>query len=1192
MNDLWRYDPASNTWTWYNGDKTRNESGVYGTLGLSSVSNKPGARSSSVSVTNGNGLLWLLGGNGYAQTGPQGFLNDLWRYDPNSNKWTWIHGDTTRNTFGVYGTLGVPADTLEPGSRSDAAFWYDGAGKLWLFGGDGYAESNTGRLNDLWSISATCINVFFRDADNDGFGDPDQQVLVCVAPAGYVTNNRDCDDTKSVVHRGAQELCDGIDNDCDGLVDEDIVLQTYYLDEDGDGFGAPLISQQRCTGPSAGYVSNAGDCDDSNAAIHPNAAEICDGIDNDCDGQVDDGLPVQKYYRDEDGDGYGTADSSIMSCSLPAGYVSNDQDCDDNNASVKPGAVELCDGVDNDCDGQVDEGVKTIWYRDSDGDGFGDALNTQESCSAPAGYVASGTDCDDTEITIYPGALEICDGQDNNCDGIFDPEEPSNLVSTPGDGTALIAFNAPFYIPGFPILNYEYKINGGPWVPLMPADTSSPVTITGLANWTTYNIRIRAVYAGGSCLASLPVSVTPDGDPLWNGSVSTDWNDPNNWSPEGVPLPGADITVPSGLTNYPILDTDRTIGRLILQTGASLTLNSKTLAVNGIITGNGVLTGSPQSGLVLNGTGSVLNFNQASASTRSLGSLSLNAGSTAALGTAMDIHGALTLNQAGLDLSGRNLTLRSTATATARVGDLTGSLLSNATNVTVERYIPQTLGSNNIGRRWRVITSPVMNTTINTAWQHGGTWNGTTPLSGTTGTLINMNKPGNAATANAKGYDFWSAVASAGASICWYRQGTTQGVWSPLESTLAAGAFNNNQAYLLYIRGPRSSTYSTGTASAITTLRPTGTLKQGDVNIAIPANTGFNLIGNPYASPLDFDKVYNNPGNSAIIKRQFWVWDASLGDAGNYKLIKYLNGQYIEMPSGAPTSLTLIQSGQGFFVESLVSTGGNLLIRESNKSVTAPTPANVLFSRIRMKRLEINLTQRQSDGSDLLMDGVVTVMNTRYHIGPVDADDVMKPVATDGHFSIKRGNASLMLDARPLVEKADTMQLETRDLGRQEGHFRFRAEEMSEFRGKAWLRDAYRNMLTQVKLDGSETVVAFSMDDHAASSAVDRFSLILAADALASGQTVEATGPGKVKVYPNPVMRRVVNIRFEGMPAGLYHAELINPLGQLVMRREWKYEGGKFTGSMTIPYNAVSGMYHLRCMKDGKLITHESLIME
>jgi hypothetical protein len=151
---------------------------------------------------------------------------------------------------------------------------------------------------------------------------------------------------------------------------------------------------------------------------------------------------------------------------------------------------------------------------------------------------------------------------------------------------------------------------------------------------------------------------------------------------------------------------------------------------------------------------------------------------------------------------------------------------------------------------------------------------------------------------------------------------------------------------------------------------------------------------------------------------------------------------------------------------------------------------------------------------------------------------------------------------------------------------------MSGFRGKAWLRDAYRNMMMPVKLDGSETVVAFNIDAHEASSAVDRFSVILTADAMASGQSAEPTGPGKVKVYPNPVMGRVVNMSFEEMPAGLYHVELINPLGQLVMRREWKHVGGTFMKRMTIPYDAVSGMYHLRCIKDGKLITHESLIVE
>jgi len=105
-----------------------------------------------------------------------------------------------------------------------------------------------------------------------------------------------------------------------------------------------------------GYTEYEGDCDDSDASIYPGAVEVCDGIDNDCDGEVDEGV-TNPYYEDADGDGYGLSTyGPVMTCSPPAGYVSNNLDCDDSDASIYPGAVEVCDGIDNDCDGEVDEG--------------------------------------------------------------------------------------------------------------------------------------------------------------------------------------------------------------------------------------------------------------------------------------------------------------------------------------------------------------------------------------------------------------------------------------------------------------------------------------------------------------------------------------------------------------------------------------------------------------------------------------------------------------------------------------------------------------------------------------------------------------------------------------------------------------------------------------------------------------------
>ncbi|AEE52691.1 MopE-related protein [Haliscomenobacter hydrossis] len=458
---------------------------------------------------------------------------------------------------------------------------------------------------------------YYADADNDGFGNPSVSQQACSPPSGYVSNNTDCDDNDALEKPGqiwyadvdndgyssgttltqclrpvgykaaseltapngdcndnnfaikpsATEICDGIDNNCDGTTDEGLLI-TYYADADNDGFGNPSVSQQACSPPS-GYVSNNtdcddndvlekpgqiwyadvdndgyssgttltqclrpvgykaaseltapnGDCNDNNFAIKPSATEICDGIDNNCDGTTDEGGLIT-YYADADQDGFGDPSVSQQACSPPSGYVSNNTDCDDNDAlekpgqiwyadvdndgyssgttltqclrpvgykaaseltapsgdcndnnpAVKPGATEICDGIDNNCDGTTDEGGLITYYADADQDGFGDPSVSQQACSPPSGYVTNNTDCDDndalekpgqiwyadvdndgyssgttltqclrpvgykaaSELTapsgdcndnnpaVKPGATEICDGIDNNCNGSTD----------------------------------------------------------------------------------------------------------------------------------------------------------------------------------------------------------------------------------------------------------------------------------------------------------------------------------------------------------------------------------------------------------------------------------------------------------------------------------------------------------------------------------------------------------------------------------------------------------------------------------------------------------------------------------------------------------------------------------------------------------------------------------------------------
>ncbi|WP_028526834.1 MopE-related protein [Runella limosa] len=503
--------------------------------------------------------------------------------------------------------------------------------------------------------------VWYADLDNDGYSSG-ATLTQCLRPTNYkaaselISTTVDCNDANAAIKPGATEVCDGVDNDCDGSVDEG-VLTTYYADADNDGFGNASVSQQACSQPT-GYVSNntdcddndalekpgqvwyadldndgyssgatltqclrptnykaaseltstTGDCNDANAAIKPGATEVCDGVDNDCDGLVDEGV-LTTYYADSDNDGFGNASVSQQACSQPTGYVSNNTDCDDNdalekpgqvwyadldndgyssgatltqclrptnykvaseltstigdcndaNAAIKPGATEVCDGVDNDCDGSVDEGGLTTYYADSDNDGFGNASVSQQACSQPTGYVSNNTDCDDSdalekpgqvwyadldndgyssgatltqclrptnykaasELTsttgdcndnnaaIKPGATEVCDGVDNDCDGSVDEGGLTTYYAdadNDGFGNASVSQQACSQPTGYVSNNTDCDDNdalekpGQVWYADLDNDGySSGTTMTQCLRPTNYKAASELISTTGDC---------------------------------------------------------------------------------------------------------------------------------------------------------------------------------------------------------------------------------------------------------------------------------------------------------------------------------------------------------------------------------------------------------------------------------------------------------------------------------------------------------------------------------------------------------------------------------------------------------------------------------------------------------------------------------------------------------------------
>ncbi len=704
---------------------------------------------------------------------------------------------------------------------------------------------------------------------------------------------------------------------------------------------------------------------------------------------------------------------------------------------------------------------------------------------------------------------------------------------------------------------------------------------------TTPNLHLTNVSSVASGAATFIASVTDDmdGQPrsgttdigadeigisgCWTGATSTDFNTTTNWEDSTVPSSGNNIVIPSPVINNPVLDTDRTIGTLNIGTDKTININGKILTINGAITGAGTIKGSATSSLVIGGTAGTLNFTSGS---RTLKDLSLTSNATATLGTALDItagttSGTVTVGTTATLTTGGNLTLKSDANGTAKVGITTGTITGNAT---VERYIP-------FGKRaFRFLTPSVTTTSsIYTNWQIGGA---TTAGRGTHIT---------GSTTGANGFDI---TASGSPSMYTYQNNESALTgWLAIPNTNAT-ALTVGMGYRTLVRGDRNvdiSVASTDNMNVATTLSATGTLKVGDVvfdGTTTPAlnttsNTltnGYSLIGNPYASPVDWELVNRN----LSVDDYYYAWDPNMGtlaERGRYVAYSASTHQATNTGTGNTNVSKYIQPGQAIFVKT-IGASPSLTFEEADK---ASTFTNV-FRTSSNSTLSVAVYNPSEVAFASPIDATIAVFGTDFDAS-VGLGDIEKLYSSGEHLAWSRGAKLLAMDATTPVVTNDELLLKTMQFSANKSYtFKVNATNfVTSLNG--YLVDQYLSSQTQLDFSTSN-FITFATTTDAASYGANRFKVVFNSSALNN----EEWSSKSLRIYPNPVVDNQFSIAVSPSITDKVAITIYNMIGQSVY-----YESATaINNSIVVRPSAIlkAGVYMVQMVNNGKTNTQKIII--
>jgi len=628
--------------------------------------------------------------------------------------------------------------------------------------------------------------------------------------------------------------------------------------------------------------------------------------------------------------------------------------------------------------------------------------------------------------------------------------------------------------------------------------------LTSAANGQS--LKITNITGGGTCANSFTsnnciLAITSTG--TWLG-VNTNWFDASNWC-GGVPTSATNAIIPAGLANYPTISTSTgAVNNISLASGTSLTTTS-TLQVKGTITCSGSLN-FIAGNLEMNGSGSAQSVDGSWFVNKMLSGLmvsnpvGVNISSTANDSLIILDHvGFGNVNNSVLN-TGDNLVLRSTATATARVSDVTnGGINSHDTitgKATIERYLP--MQNSSVSRRWRLLTAPIQSTgapTLNASWQEGA-HNSivSSPINPKPGYGTEITN-GNSAAAVANGYDIGT---TANPSIYCMVPGTTPGWTIPPNTSLP---ITNYETYMIFVRGDRSIVISNQYIAACpTTLEVKGNLNVGDITKNLV--TGYQSIGNPYASAISFDNVVLNGATAKSSLVNFYVWDPKT--SGSYQVGKFLTVGYegdgsctvSPSPNGSGITDGTIQSGDAVVVVSY-GAPNTITFHETDKiatsntiGVASRTATNTNVSKL--FKLYTNLYAVNSDSSANLADGVASSYYPTYN-NSVDQFDALKTNSFNSkeNLSISREGKLLAIEKRMSITNDDTIFFAMRNMSNMEYRFEFIPQNFQQGMN-AFLEDNYLSTSTPLNLIGTnKSYYNFTVNNSIAASAdINRFRIV------------------------------------------------------------------------------------------------------